>query len=145
MMFANPKWFKRRKYTGWGISPRTWQGWCYLAIWLGLLVSTTYVMDLFQLNSLFKLGLICVFIIIMGIDVVDIVRKMQLDEREKQHEAFAERNSCWTIIMVLALGLCYQVVISVINNRIDIDPFIVSSLIIGTIVKAFSNWYYLDK
>lgn len=29
-MLGNPKWFKRRKYSGWGLTPATWQGWVYL-------------------------------------------------------------------------------------------------------------------
>jgi len=26
-MIGNPEWFQRRKYGGWGIFPKTWQGW----------------------------------------------------------------------------------------------------------------------
>jgi len=30
-MIGKPEWFKRRKYGGWGIFPKTWQGWVYIA------------------------------------------------------------------------------------------------------------------
>lgn len=29
-MIARADWFRRRKYGGWGVSPRTWQGWAYI-------------------------------------------------------------------------------------------------------------------
>lgn len=29
-MFAKTEWFQKRKYGGWGLTPRTWQGWAYV-------------------------------------------------------------------------------------------------------------------
>ena len=28
-MIAKPEWFNQRKYSGWGVTPRSWQGWAY--------------------------------------------------------------------------------------------------------------------
>ena len=35
-MFGKPDWF-RPKRRGWGLTPITWQGWTYTAIWCGVL------------------------------------------------------------------------------------------------------------
>ena len=35
-MIAQASWFERRKYGGWGVTPKAWQGRVYLAITLGL-------------------------------------------------------------------------------------------------------------
>lgn len=37
-MIAQKEWFGRRKYTGWGVTPKTWQGWVYIAVAVGLLI-----------------------------------------------------------------------------------------------------------
>ncbi len=31
-MLGKPEWFERRKYSGWGLTPKTWQGWAYIAL-----------------------------------------------------------------------------------------------------------------
>ena len=35
-MIGKPSWFQRRKYGGWGLFPRVWQGWAYLVVAVGL-------------------------------------------------------------------------------------------------------------
>ena len=39
-MVGKPNWFKRRKYGGWGLTPATWQGWAYIAIFVAILFGT---------------------------------------------------------------------------------------------------------
>ena len=36
-MFGKPRWFRPR-VLGWGLTPITWQGWGYTAIWAGVLL-----------------------------------------------------------------------------------------------------------
>jgi hypothetical protein len=36
-MFGKPEWF-REKTWGWGLTPITWQGWVYTAIWVTVMV-----------------------------------------------------------------------------------------------------------
>ena len=36
-MFGKPDWFKVKRI-GWGITPVCRQGWCYLGLWVGVLV-----------------------------------------------------------------------------------------------------------
>jgi len=37
-MFGKPNWFRPKTF-GWGLTPITWQGWAYTAVWGGLLVA----------------------------------------------------------------------------------------------------------
>ena len=66
------------------------------------------------------------------------------DEREKIHEAIAERNAMWTMIIVLIAGVGYQAASSTVNKSFMIDPFVIAALVLGLIVKAISN-VYLDR
>ncbi len=31
-MIGKPGWFTTKRYTGWGIRPKTWQGWVYILV-----------------------------------------------------------------------------------------------------------------
>jgi hypothetical protein len=67
------------------------------------------------------------------------------DEREKIHEAIAERNALWTVIFILAFGVAYEVSKSVIaTGSFQIDPLIIIAIVLGLVVKASTN-FYLDK
>ncbi len=37
-MFGKPEWFDENN-SGWGLSPKSWQGWAYTVIWAGVLVA----------------------------------------------------------------------------------------------------------
>ena len=37
-MFGKPNWFRPKTF-GWGLTPITWQGWAYSAVWAGLLAA----------------------------------------------------------------------------------------------------------
>lgn len=37
-MFGKPNWFRPKTF-GWGLTPITWQGWLYAAVWGGLLAA----------------------------------------------------------------------------------------------------------
>ncbi len=37
-MFGKPNWFRPKAF-GWGLTPVTWQGWTYTAVWAGLLAA----------------------------------------------------------------------------------------------------------
>ena len=59
--------------------------------------------------------------------------------------AISERNALWAILVVLTAGIGYQIAAGIVVNEITrVDPVILLALIVGTIVKAASN-FYLDK
>jgi len=37
-MIGKPQWFKKRKYTGIGITPVSWQGWIYVGVIIAALI-----------------------------------------------------------------------------------------------------------
>ena len=70
--------------------------------------------------------------------------RLKKDEREKLHEAVAERNALWGIMIILIIGVLYQIISSALNQRLEVDWFIIIALFIGLIIKTISN-IYLDK
>ncbi len=93
----------------------------------------------------YRLISLVILLSIIIIEFIDLSRKIKLDERESLHEAIAERNVAWFINSILCIGVIYQSIISILHNSMSLDPFIITALIGGTIVKGFSNFYLSDK
>ena len=144
-MIGNPNWFKRRAYTGWGITPKTWQGWAYIAAVATLAIVTLSVTSSLGIQKKYQLIISLSLILLIVIDAIDIALKIRLDERELLHEAIAERNAAWFITLTLCGGIVYQAISSVFNNSLYVDPFIIIALIGATIVKSLSFWHLSDK
>ena len=144
-MLGNPLWFKRRKYTGWGITPRCWQGWIYI---VGLLSSLFIVYGFsirLGLQQKYQLGMVLILLVLIIADTLDMAIKINNDEREKIHEAIAERNAAWYMSLVLTIGILYQAITSALHGSLFVDPFIIAAIFGGVAVKAVTNWYLLDK
>ncbi|MCX6735782.1 MAG: hypothetical protein NTZ13_01740 [Candidatus Parcubacteria bacterium] len=139
-MIGKKEWFKRRKYSGWGITPATWQGWLYTAIMISPLVALSFM----QINGAVPVILI-VWVVIFAVDLADIMIHLPEDERERQHEALAERNALWVILAVLATGIAFEVAQTAVRGKdILVDPVIIIAIIAGLIAKGATNWY-LDR
>ncbi|NCN86339.1 hypothetical protein GW932_00755 [archaeon] len=134
-MIGKAEWFQRRKYGGWGIRPKTWQGWVYIACFL----LPIFVFNLFVTSTKSRTIFISVWAFILVVDAIDIMRKLKMDERDRVHEAIAERNALWGILIVLVLGLLYDIITNSIEGRIYVNPFIAGALIVGVVIKAISN------
>lgn len=140
-MIGKPEWFVRRKYTGWGANPKTWQGWVYV---LAMILPIVLVTNAGAVGTP-QLVFIIIWALIFIADFIDILIHMKRDERERIHEAIAERNALWAIVSVLAIGVAYQAASAVVTKSITVvDPVIFVALIGGMIVKTVSN-IYLDK
>jgi len=140
-MIGKREWFKRRKYTGWGFSPATWQGWAYIfvAILPYIILGTTKPVDTIRLVVLI------IWSIIIVIDFIDIITHLPKDERDRIHEAMAERNALWVIISVLAIGIIYQASSSVNPEISKVDPIILIAIFAGLLAKIISNVYFDKK
>lgn len=140
-MLGNPKWFERRKYGGWGLHPKTWQGWAYVGVFFGVLLA-------FQLlpfwDTLTRVIFTTAWALILIIDTMSIMARINLDEREKIHEAIAERNALWGMLAVITGGLVYGIIKSGLEQRFYVNPFLAIALFTGLLIKAISN-IYLDK
>jgi len=141
-MIGKPEWFKRRKYGGWGLTPRTWQGWAYTA---ALACAAFAASALFKPGSAEFWGYVYVLTAFAALDVGSILLGMKKDEREAAHEAVAERNAAWVMVLVITIALIYQVSTSASSGAYaGVDPFLVLALFAGVLVKAFTN-YKLDR
>jgi hypothetical protein len=141
-MIAKKNWFQRRKYGGWGITPKTWQGWVYILIIIGILI--VFQSMPFWSNQIRIYGTI-IWISFLLIDVSHIMITLNKDERESKIEAIAERNAAWFMIMILVFAVLFDVYQSAIANKLIVNWFVVVALIGGTIVKTVSNLYLERK
>ncbi len=141
MVIAKPEWFGPRKYTGWGITPKTWQGWVYIAaIFLPFII----FQSLPYWGTQTRVIVTVLWAVFLIIDTLDVMIRMKKDEREKIHEAIAERNALWAVLFVLIAGILYQAIKSGLNQTLEVDWFLVITLFAAVIVKAVSN-IYLNK
>ena len=141
-MIGKTEWFKRRKYTGWGVgTPKTWQGWVYIAV---ILIPFIVFQLLPFWDNTMRLAITVIWVVIIGIDVTDMMIRSKNDEREKMHEAIAERNAAWFMVIVLSIGLAYQMISNALQQKLYVNPFIVIALIGGVFIKMISN-IYLDR
>ena len=136
MAIGNPDWFQRRKYGGWGLHPKNWKGSVYIASFLLILV-IFQALPYWDIKTRFIFT--GVWALILAIDVIDIMARMKKDEREKIHEAIAERNAMWAISIILSVGLVYQIIISALNQKLMIDWWIAGALFAGLIIKSITN------
>ncbi len=140
-MIGKANWFRRRKYTGWGFTPVTWQGWMYILV---LILPVIIIAETHAFRS-WQVVFLVAWAVIFIIDAVDIMIHLPKDERDRTHEAIAERNALWIIVAILGVGIAYQVSIGVVANNIaKVDPVIIIALFAGLLVKIVSN-VYLDK
>ena len=107
-MFGKHHWFVKKRF-GWGLSPVTWQGWSYTAIWCAVMIAPFLV--LLRLGLLPQAGIWLVAS--MGVlvwDVKEILGEMNtglvadgeptnsdedvfvIDENETESERFYTRN-----------------------------------------------------
>jgi len=102
MIIAKPEWFTRRKYGGWGVGIKTWQGAVYIA---GMVISLIVMLQFTGQSTQAKLAVTGIWMTFLLIDIFDVMWKLKLDEREKMHEAISERNAAWGMMIVLVLGI----------------------------------------
>lgn len=139
-MIGNPRWFKRRKYGGWGFMPCCWQGWLYVALMFGSFFLVTFLP--FG-DGWVRTGVMFGWAVVFSADAIHIMVSLPRDERERLHEAFAERNAMWAMVVVLAAGVAYQAAAAHASGIFGIDPVIVAALFAGIAAKAVTN-VYLD-
>lgn len=140
MVIAKPQWFVRRKYGGWGLMPKTWQGWIYSLIMIIIVLGLVNA----PLDMKYKIVIILAAAIFFFIDIGSAMIRLK-DEREKIHEAVAERNALWAVLLVLVIGISYQAAESAVKgNYSSMDWFLVAAVFVALVVKAVSN-IWLDR
>lgn len=140
-MIGKSNWFKSRKYTGWGLTPVTWQGWLYI---LGFILPIA-ILNSVLINQNIKNIFTIIWTGLLLIDVTHIMFQIKKDERESLHEAISDRNALWFMLTVLVVGIIYQATSQITAKNIAVDPIVVIALLGATIVKAATHFYLRDK
>ena len=141
-MLGKAEWFGRRKYTGWGLTPKTWQGWAYMIVILGPFI---VFHSIGNWSEEVKLGVTGVWIAFVVLDAIDMMMHLKKDERETIHEAIAERNAAWFMVAVLAIGLAYETITHALQNEFYVNPILAIALFGAVIIKAATNIYLERK
>lgn len=141
LFIAKPEWFSRRKYLGWGVGIKSWQGGVYIAVMIGLLILSSALVNLTNNYSLYIGAGIFLFFIM---DIFYVMFHLKNDEREKIHEAIAERNAVWGMMTILIAGILFEGIHYGLQEKIHVNPFIAGALIVGIIIKSITN-YKLGK
>jgi uncharacterized membrane protein len=144
-MLGNPKWFKRRKYCGWGVTPANWQGWVYCLGMLSSLILAGMLTSWVGLQENQQIVILLSILAFFLLDSLLILSKIDKDERESSHEAIAERNASWLMVSILVLSILYQVIRSTSHGELSFDPFLLLTLLGGILAKALTNIYIRDK
>jgi hypothetical protein len=131
-MIANPKWFNLRKYSGWGLTPNCPQGWAYIFAF----IIPVIIINSLSLNQNLKNILSFTLMGILIIDVLHIMTQIKKDERERLHEAIADRNALWFLLFGLIAWAFYKQ---------NFDPILIGILLGATAVKAATQIYLRDK
>lgn len=131
-MIANPKWFNRRIYSGWGLTPNCWQGWVYITAYILPVVIVTSLPLAQNIKNIFSIILMALLVA----DVLHIMSQIKQDERERLHEALADRNALWFMMFILLVGIFIKQVV---------DPIILTAILGATLVRALTQFYLRDK
>jgi len=104
-MIGKAHWFKYRTF-GWGLAPKTWQGWVYVAV-AAFLIAGTLSMGI---NDSTKMWLFAIIMVIFVADVLVIMTQLPklTDERENYHQLVIERNCSFAAIVALLAIAIYQ-------------------------------------
>ena len=136
-MFGKPEWFTQRKYSGWGLTPKTREGWLYI---IAIIVPFAIFQALPFWDAEMRMYATFGWLAFVAFDVLDIMLRMKKDERETLHEAIAERNAAWMMIVAITAGIVYQLISSELAGSPYVDPVLIIVLFAGLAAKAFTNW-----
>ncbi len=141
MLIAQTNWFKRRKYGGWGLVPKTWQGWLYFIIVLSIFI-------IFQAlpfwNNITRTIITIFWLSFLFVDLVPLMISVKKDELEYKIEAIAERNAAWAMSLMLVFGILYESILASMQGEVYINWIVATALVGGAAVKSITN-FYLEK
>ena len=146
-MIGKPHWFKHRTF-GWGIAPKTWQGWVYIAI-AAFLLAGTFALGK---NNPTMMWLFAIILVILIADVLVIMTQLPkfTDERENYHQLIIERNCSFAAIVALLALVIYQTYKNTgfMVSQGGVAPFDISLVIVlgaMLVVKIASTIYVKMK
>lgn len=142
-MIARVKWFKPRKYGGWGAAPATWQGWVYL---IGVLLPFILFQLFFSGSDIIRIIVTILWLLFLFVDVFSVmIRLSKEDEMDEKMELFSERNAAWVMMIVLVMGILYESMYSVMAGSFEVDAFLMVALFGGVVAKSISNYVLIRR
>jgi hypothetical protein len=143
-MIGKPEWFTYRKM-GWGITPKTWQGWVYIAA----VTAVTFTIGKMPLFQAYRLPILLTFCGLVLLDVGAIMVAMGRfhDERDRWHQLVIERNCSFTAVAAITAVIIYQVWEhkQAGLTGIPFDPYLAGVLGLMAVVKLISTIYLRMK
>lgn len=146
-MIGKAHWFKYRTF-GWGVAPKTWQGWVYVVI-AAFLIAGTLAMGVTDKT---KMWIFAIIITILIVDVMIIMTNLPKvsDERENYHQLIIERNCSFAAIIALLAVALYQTYkntgfLTSQSGAIPFDISIVVVLVAMLVTKIGSTLYVKAK
>ena len=144
-MFGKPEWFTYRS-TGWGIAPKTWQGWAYVGVAIALFAAL--------IGSPIPEGMKRILVGFLGgllvVDAIAIWAQLgkHHDERQRLHQLIIERNgSVVAVIAVFAVIVfrAYQNRNMIGAGTLPFDPLLLAVLGAMVLTKLISTIYLRFK
>lgn len=137
-MLGRPEWFTYR-LMGWGLAPRTWQGWVYIAAFMGV----WGLIRLLPLAEAIRQALTFTVIGLLVMDVISIWAQMgkHHDEREKLHQLIIERNCSVAAVFAVLAAMVYETWrnASSTSSSIPFDPVLLGILGVMALTKLVSS------
>ena len=77
----------------------------------------------------------------MLLDIGPLMVTLPKDERERLHEALAERNAAWAMVAVLVIWLFYEILqAKMLGREAIVHPALIIALLAGAAAKSVTNW-----
>lgn len=132
-MLGRPEWFTYR-FAGWGIAPRTWQGWVYVGAFTAVFLAVN------QLPISGRAQTILMWVIggVFLLDAFTIWSQLGKvhDERQRLHQLIIERNCSVAGVIALVGALIYQSF-----RQQAPDPLLLVALGVMALTKLVSTLY----
>lgn len=139
-MLGKAEWFTYRSM-GWGIAPRTWQGWVYVGAFIALVVTLTQL----PLPEPVKVRLVWLVTGLFVVDCLIIWTQLgrQHDERERLHQLIIERNCSFAAVASVVVVMGFQIVRhrGQAPGELPFDPLLLVILGAMVLTKLVSTLY----
>jgi hypothetical protein len=140
-MLGRPEWFTYRM-GGWGIAPKTWQGWVYVGVFMALAVGLPSLPIPVPLKNRIMGMLIGLFL--ADAIVIWVQLGKHHDERQRLHQLIIERNCSFAAVFALLAVMGFRVY----QNRdmtaagaFPFDPLLLAVLGAMVLTKLVSTLY----
>jgi hypothetical protein len=138
-MLGKPEWFTYR-FLGWGIRPRTWQGWVYVVVFIGLILGAANVPAIPEATRNWLAGIVAGVLVLDALDIMARMGRLH-DEREHLHQLILERNASFAAVAGLSAVLLIQTWKHGGQPGLPFNPWILGVLLLMALTKGASFLY----